>query len=158
MEHGRRKILHLNVMEHPTAPWIVQQLKEAFRESCAYRYMILDRDAKFGTEVADLLAASGIKPICTSFACPWQNGIAERWVESCRRELLDRVIFFNDLHLRRLLKDYLSYDHSDRIHDSLGKDTPALRPVSAKPNPSASVVSFPRLGGLHHQYDWQQAA
>jgi hypothetical protein len=48
IDHGRRKILHSNVTEHPTGHWIVQQLRETFREACPYRYVILDRDAKFG--------------------------------------------------------------------------------------------------------------
>jgi hypothetical protein len=136
----------------------VQQLTEAFPESYSYRYLILDPDAKFGTEVIDLLAAGGIKPTHTSPSSPWQNGVAERWIGSCRRDLLDHVLIFNEVHLRRLLKDYISYYHVDRIHDSLGKDTPAMRPVSSKPNQSARLVSFPRVDGLHHRYDWQQAA
>jgi putative transposase len=90
-----REILRFNVTEHPTGPWIMQQLREAFPESCSYRYLILDRDAKFGTEVIDLLAAGGIKPTRTSPANPWQNGISERWIGSCRRELLDHVLIFN---------------------------------------------------------------
>jgi hypothetical protein len=90
--------------------------------------------------------------------CPWQNGVAERWIESCRRELLDQVIVFNAGHFRRLIRDYGSDYHTDRIHDSLEKDTPAGRAVSLKPSRSAAVVSFPRLGGLDHRYDWQQAA
>jgi hypothetical protein len=60
--------------------------------------------------------------------------------------------------LRRLIRDYISYYHADRIHDSLEKDTPAMRPVSSKPGQSARLVSLPRHGGLHHRYDWQQAA
>jgi putative transposase len=158
IEHGRRKILHFNVTEHPTGPWIVQQLREAFPESCPYRYAIPDRDAKFGTDVTDLLASSGIKPKRISFRSPCQNGVAERWVGSCRRELLDHVIILNDLHLRRLIRDYISYYHVDRIHDSLEKDTPAMRPVASKPNQSARLLSFPRIGGLHHRYDWHEAA
>jgi putative transposase len=158
IEHGRRRILHFNVTEHPTGPWIVQQLRETFRESCQYRYAILDRDGKFGEEVAELLTSSGMKPTRTSAASPWQNGIAERWIGSCRRELLDHVIVLNDAHLRRLIRDYISYYHADRIHDSLEKDTPAMRPVSSKPSPAARLVSLPRIGGLHHRYDWQQAA
>jgi transposase InsO family protein len=158
IDHGRRKILHFNVTEHPTGHWIAQQLRETFRESCPYRYVILDRDAKFGKEVTDFLAASGVKPTRTSFASPWQNGIAERWIESCRNELLDHVIVLNEIHLRRMIRDYISYYHADRIHDSLRKDTPAMRPVSSKPHPSATLVSLARLGGLHHRYDWQQAA
>jgi hypothetical protein len=62
IEHGRRRIVHFNVAEHPTGPWIVQQLREAFTESCPYRYAILDRDGKFGEEATDLLTASGMKP------------------------------------------------------------------------------------------------
>jgi putative transposase len=60
--------------------------------------------------------------------------------------------------LRRLIRDYISYYHADRIHDSLEKDTPAMRPVSSKSRQSAHLVSLPRVGGLHHRYDWQDAA
>ena len=158
IEHGRRRILHFNVTEHPTSAWIVQQLRDAFPESSPYRYAILDRDAKFGADVIDLLEASGVKPKRISPACPWQNGIAERWILSCRRELLDHVLVLSDAHLRRLIRDYISYYHADRTHDSLEKDSPAMRPVSCKPDQSARLVSFPRIGGLHHRYDWRQAA
>jgi hypothetical protein len=72
--------------------------------------------------------------------------------------LLDHLIVLNDIHLRRVIRDYISYYHADRIHDSLEKDTPATRPVSCKPSQSARLVSFPRMGGLHHRYDWRQAA
>jgi transposase InsO family protein len=158
IEHGGRKILHFNVTERPTGPWIVQQLREAFPESCSYRYAVLDRDAKYGKDVMELLLSSGIIPKQTSFRSPWQNGISERWIGSCRRELLDHVIVLNEDHLRRLIRDYISYYHIDRIHDSLKKDSPAMRPVSHKPDKSSPLTSFPRVGGLHHRYDWRQAA
>lgn len=158
IQHGRRRIVHFNVTEHPTGPWIVQQLREAFPDSCAYRYMILDRDGKFGDEVTDLLTTCGVKPRRISPASPWQNGVAERWIGSCRRELLDHLIVLNEVHLRRRIREYVSYYHADRTHDSLEKDTPATRRVSPRPNESARLVSFPRIGGLHHRYDWQQAA
>ena len=89
---------------------------------------------------------------------PWQNGLAERWVGSCRREILDHVIALNEQHLRRLVGDYISYYHDDRIHDSLEKDTPLRRPVESKLSPSATVISRARLGGLHHRYSWREAA
>ena len=60
IEHERRKILHCNVTQHPTAEWIVQQLREAFPESCRYRYVILDRDSKFDAEVMAFLKAAGL--------------------------------------------------------------------------------------------------
>jgi hypothetical protein len=69
IEHGRREILHLNVTDHPTGRWIVQQLGEAFPEACRYRYAILDRDGKFGQEVSELLTASGMKARRISPAC-----------------------------------------------------------------------------------------
>ncbi len=119
---------------------------------------MLDGDAKFGQEVTEVLRADGIKPVRISPASPWQNGVAERWIEGCSRELLDHLIVVSDVHLRRLIRDYISYYHADRIHDSLEKDTPAKRPVSCKPAQSAQLISFPRLGGLHHRYDWRQAA
>jgi putative transposase len=158
IEHGRRKILHFNVTQHPSQSWITQQLREAFPESCPYRCAILDRDGKFGEEATDLLTASGMRPKRITPASPWQNGVAERWIGSCRRDLLDHVLIFNEAHLRRLVKDYICYYHTDRTRDGLEKDTPATRPVVLKPTESARLVSFPRVGGLHHRYDWQQAA
>ena len=131
--HGRRKILHFNVTRPPTAEWVVQQLREAFPEAGPYRYVILDRDSKFDADVIAFLKATGLKPKRTSVRTPWQNGIAERWVGSCRREILDHVIALNEQHLRRLIRDYVNYHHQDRIHDSLEKDTPNRRPVEQKP-------------------------
>jgi hypothetical protein len=76
-------------------------------------------------------------------------------VGSCRRELLDHVI---PQHLRRLVRDYVVYYQEDRIHDTLGKDTPNLRTVEKKPSTEARVISSARLGGLHHRYSWHEAA
>jgi hypothetical protein len=78
------------------------------------------------------------------------NGIAERWVGSCRRDLLDHVIAINEGHVRRLLTEYIQYHHEDRTHLGLGKGTPAGRIYSANPG---RVISDVRLGGLHHRYD-----
>ena len=158
IEHDRRKILHFNVTRHPNAEWVVQQLREAFPEAGRYRYVILDRDAKFDSSVRQFLEATGLEPKRTSIRSPWQNGIAERWVGSCRRELLDHVIPLNDEHLRRLVRDYVAYFHQDRIHDALSKDTPHCRPVENKPCPQATLISNARLGGLHHRYSWRSAA
>jgi transposase InsO family protein len=158
IEHGRRRILHFNITPHPTAEWVVQQLREAFPECAPYRYVILDRDATFDADVITLLKATGLEPKRTSVRAPWQNGIAERFVGSCRREVLDHVIALNEQHLRRLIRDYVSYYHQDRIHDSLEKDTPNRRPVEQRPAAHATVISNVRLGGLHHRYQWSEAA
>ena len=158
IEHGRRKILHYNVTRHPTAEWVVQQLREAFPEVGPYRYVVFDRDSKFDGDVVAFLEATSLKPTQTSIQSPWQNGIAERWIGGCRREILDHVIALNEQHLRRLLRDYISYFHEDRIHDGLAKDTPNRRAVEQKPSPNAKLICSTRLGGLHHRYSWRRAA
>jgi hypothetical protein len=158
IEHERRKILHCNVTPHPTAEWIVQQLREAFPEPCRYRYVIFDRDRKFDGEVTAFLKAAGLKPKRTSVQAPWQNGLAERWIGSCRREILDHIIPLNEQHLRRIMRDYVTYHEQDRLHDALEKDAPNRRAVEQRPGTHATVISLPRLGGLHHRYAWHQAA
>jgi putative transposase len=158
LEHGRRKILHCNVTAHPTSEWVVQQLREAFPEADPYRYAIFDHDSKFNVDVAHLLISTGLQPKRTSIQAPWQNGIAERWIGSCRREMLDQVIPLNERHLRRMLREYATYHNDDRVHDALNKNAPNGRPVDQRPSSAASVISQPRLGGLHHRYTWTVAA
>jgi len=158
IEHGRRRVLHFNITRHPTAEWVVQQLREAFPEAGPYRYAIFDHDSKFDVDVIAFLKSTGLEPKRTGLQAPWQNGTAERWVGSCRREILDHVIALNEQHLRRLIRDYVNYHHDDRIHDSLDKDTPNRRPVETRPSPTATVISSARLGGLHHRYSWREAA
>ncbi len=79
IEHHRRRILHFNATAHPTSDWILQQLREALPLPCPYRYVIFDRDRKFGNQARSFLKASGIKAVQTSVRSPWQNGVAERW-------------------------------------------------------------------------------
>ena len=158
IEHGRRKILHFNVTSRPASDWVVQQLREAFPSAGPYEYILLDHDSKFDAEVIAVLKAISLTPKRTSVQAPWQNGLAERWVGSCRREMLDHVIALNEPHLRRLIRDYVNYHHDDRTHDSLHKDAPNHRPIEHKPSPEATLISHSRLGGLHHRYSWREAA
>jgi putative transposase len=158
ISHSRRKILHFNATQHPTSAWIAQQIREAFPEDAAPRYLILDRDSKYAGEATEMLKHLGSRLIRTGFRSPWQNGIAERWVGSCRRELLDHVIVLNENHLRRLIRDYIRYYHEDRIHDALGKDTPERRAMEPRGVTGSKLVAIPRLGGLHHRYTWHEAA
>jgi putative transposase len=150
--HDRRKILGWNVTRNPNALWIVQQMREAWPYTPAHRFLIFDRDAKFGEEVVSFAKGMGSQPVRTAFRSPWQNGVAERWVGSCRRDLLDHVIVLNERHLKRLVAEYVRYYHEDRTHLGLAKDTPAGRPVSIRDACGNRIRSFPRLGGLHHRY------
>jgi hypothetical protein len=133
IEHARRKIMQFNVTRHPSADWVVQQLWNAFAEAGSYRYAILDRDTKFDDSGITFLQTTGLTPKGTGGRAPWQNGTAERWIGSCRGELLDHMIALNERHLLRLLRDSVSYHHQDRIR-------------------------LPRLGGRHHRYAWREAA
>jgi transposase InsO family protein len=148
--HDRRRILHLNVTRHPTSIWIIQQLREAFPYQSAPKHLVFDHDAKYGLEVPAAIRSMKIAAAQTAIRSPWQNGIAERWVGSCRRELLDHVIAVNERHLKRLLFEYVSYYHHDRTHLGLEKQTPSGRARSAG---TGQVISRRRLGGLHHRYD-----
>ncbi len=87
IEHGRRRVLHFNVTRHPTADWVVQQLREAFPEAGVYGYAILDHDSKFDADVIAFLKATGLRPKRTSVQAPWQNGIAERREAAAERFL-----------------------------------------------------------------------
>ena len=150
--HDRRRILHLNATQHPTSAWVSQQLREAFPYDCVPTYLIFDRASNFDGEVIDTIKSFGLQPKQTSFKSPWQNGIAERFVGSCRRELLDHVIVLNERHLKRLMHDYVRYYHEDRTHLGLAKETPGKRSAEKSAGTVCSVISLPRLGGLHHRY------
>jgi len=157
IDHGRRRVLHVGVTAHPTASWIAQQLRNSFPDNVP-KILILDNDAKFGNEVRRTIRSFGITEKRTSYRSPWQNGVAERWVGSVRRELLDHVIVFNERHLRGLLREYVPYYNDDRTHLGIEKDAPRNRPVSLRPHAEARIVSGPRCSGMHHRYEWQLAA
>ncbi|MCH9027996.1 MAG: transposase, partial [Proteobacteria bacterium] len=144
--HDRRRIVHFNVTEHPTAQWTAQQLTEAFPFDTAPRYLLRDGDGSYGRQVQRRIRSFGTKEVITAPASPWQNPYVERVIGSIRRELLDHVVVLNEQHLKRLLSAYLDYYHPWRTHRSLAGDAPDHRPVrSAKP---AHVIDFPAVHGL----------
>jgi transposase InsO family protein len=151
--HDRRKILRFNVTRTPNARWIVQQMREAWPYAAAHKFLLFDRDSKFGDAVVTAAKDMGSQPVRTAFRSPWQNGVAERWVGSCRRDLLDHVIVLNERHLKRLMSEYVRYYHEDRTHLGLAKDTPVGRPVAIPSADGSQIQCYPRLGGLHHRYD-----
>jgi putative transposase len=115
IDHARRRILHFEVTDRPTAAWVVQQLRETFAHDAAPRHLIFDRDSIFSAQVVSTVKSFGVQPTRTAYRSPWQNGVAERWVGSVRRELLDHVVVCSESHLRRLLRDYVGYYH-ERYH------------------------------------------
>ena len=135
MGHGQRQILWLGVTTHPTAEWIANQLMQAYGWERTPRYPIRDPDACYGSIFTGRLRSLGIRDHPTSARSPWQNGYAERLIGSIRRECLDHVVVFGELHLR---------------HDAdvPGQGPPTHRAVRAV----GRIQARPVLGGLHHQY------
>jgi putative transposase len=158
LDHGRRRVLHVATTFNPTARWVVQQLREAFPYDTAPRYLLFDRDSIFSQAVVEFVKTIGSEPVRTAYRSPWQNPFVERWIGSCRRDLLDHVVVLNEEHLLRLLREYVAYYHHDRTHLGLEKDAPITRSVAARRSSRAQVAALPRVGGLHRRYVWRQAA
>jgi putative transposase len=157
LHHESRKVVHFNVTESPTSAWTAQQIAEAFPWNTAPKYLLRDRDGIYGECFQRRAKNMGITEVKTAPRSPWQNPYVERLIGSIRRDCLDHMIVLNARHLRSILSEHLDYYHCDRTHLSLGKGTPFGRAVQQQPE-NGKVIALPRLGGLHHRYDWNQAA
>ncbi len=151
----RRRVVHFNVTEHPTAEWTAQQILEAFPWDTAPRYLLRDRDGLYGRHFRRRVAELNVTEVLTAPRAPWQNPYAERLIGSIRRDCLDHVIVIGEAHLRRVLGAYLGYYQNSRAHLSLEKDTPEPREV--QPPTMGEVVELPEVGGLHHRYERRAA-
>jgi len=150
LAHNRRRVVHVNVTDAPTARWTAQQLVEAFPWDTAPRYLLRDRDAIYGAVFSSRAQAMGIHEVKTAPRSPWQNPYVERLIGTLRRECLDHMVVLNETHLCRQLRDYLIYYHSARTHLSLDKDAPEPRLVEHLDQ--GRIVETPMVGGLHHRY------
>ena len=155
LSNARRRIVHFNVTDSPTASWIGQQVVEAFPWDTAPKYLIRDRDGKFGDEFVHRVESMDIRQVLISVRSPWQNPYVERVIGSIRRDCLDHVVIFHERHLRRVLKEYIQYYNEHRTHLGLEKDCP--KPRSIERPDSGPIHSEPMVGGLHHRY-YRQAA
>jgi putative transposase len=150
LAHHRRRVVHFNVTEHPTAHWAAQQIVDAFPDDSAPAYLLRDRDAVYRDTFRQRVKGMGIGEVLTAPRSPWQNPFAERLIGSIRRECLDHVVVFGEWHLRRILTAYFAYYHRARTHLSLDKDAPDGRPI--EPPALGAIVPVPEVGGLHHRY------
>jgi putative transposase len=150
LAHHRRRVVHFNVTEHPTAVWTAQQMVDAFPDDSAPAYLLRDRDQVYGQNFRHRVQGMGIDEVLTAPHSPWQNPFAERLIGSIRLECLDHVVVLGERHLRRTLTAYFAYYHRARTHLSLDKDAPDVR--SVEPFAAGRVVEVPVVGGLHHRY------
>ena len=150
LAHDRRRLLHFNVTEHPTAAWTGQQIREAFPWDTVPRFLLRDRDSIYGDQLVRVVRSLGIEQVLIAARSPWQNPYVERVIGSIRRECLDHVVVLDEGHLRRILRSYFAYYHLSRTHLSLDKDSPEPREV--EPLHRGEIVAIPEVGGLHHRY------
>jgi putative transposase len=122
-------------------------------EHATPKYLVRDRDTRFGNMFSEGINQFGIKQIVTAYLSPWQNGYVERVIGSIRRECLDHVIVLNESHLRNVLSDYVSYYNKYRTHLGIDKDSPEGRPIQLV----GRIDKIPLVNGLHHYY-FRQAA
>jgi putative transposase len=166
MEHASRRILHVHVTAHPTAPWTLQQLREAIPADHGYRFLLHDRDSIFSRDLDQGIRHLGLKVLKTPPQCPQANALCERLLGTLRQECLDYVISLTENHLRRLLQEWVRHYNAGRPHMSLGPGIP--QPPSSLPVPLHAhrhrlpehlhVVARPILGGLHHEYRRERKA
>ena len=146
----RRRVLHVNVTAHPYAAWTAQQIVEAIGLDADILRLIRDRDGIYGAAFDARVDKLGIEQVKIAPRSPWQNGFAERWVGTLRRELLDHLVVLGERHLLRLVRAHVAYYNEDRPHMSLDGDAPVTRLV--EPPNTGRGVAFPRVGGLHRRY------
>ena len=155
LAHERRRIVHFNVTEHPTAQWTAQQIVEAFPWDTAPRYLLRDRDSIYGSHFQQRVTNLGLEAVKIAPRSPWQNPYVERVIGSIRQDALEHVMVLNERHLRRMLRSYVDYYHTWRVHRSLDMDAPDPRPV--QPPKMGAIMKLPEVGGLHHHYERKAA-
>jgi len=127
LSHDRRKVLHFNVTEFPTASWTAQQIVEACPWDDIPKYLLRDNDSIYGLAFQDRIASLDIEEIKTAYRSLWKNPFVERVIGSVHRECLDHVIVLGSRHLKRILSEYFDYYNNSRAHMSLNGNAPLPR-------------------------------
>jgi putative transposase len=160
IKHAHRRIRILGATAHPTRSWVAQAVRNLTKElediGRPARLLIRDRDTKFGSGFDAVLADAGTRVMPRGVQMPRMNAIMEHWIQTCRRELLDRTLIWNQRHLLHALREFERSYNSHRPHQGIANGRP-LRPL---PSPIADPVRIARLdiprpdrlGGTLHEY------
>ena len=161
IEHGTRRLAHVNVTAHPSADWTLQQLREVTGDNDRRKYLIHDRDRIFARHLDDSVRALGVEVLRSPIASPKANSICERVIGTIRRECLDWMIPMSEVHLRSILREWTTHYNEGRPHSMLGPGVPDPPKEPEKSLQSESrhrvaagalVLARSVLGGLHHEY------
>jgi putative transposase len=161
IEHHTRRIRVLGATAHPTTSWVAQAARNLVMDledaGCRARFLIRDRDGKFPVLFDDVLADAGIEVVLSGVRMPRMNSIMERWVQTCRRELLDRTLIWDQHHLLRALHQFEAFYNHHRPHQGIANARPLrpLPPPITDPGQSAhlDIRRRQRLGGILNEYD-----
>ncbi|MEU9191284.1 integrase core domain-containing protein [Streptomyces sp. NPDC048484] len=160
IEHSTRRIRILGATAHPTSQWVVQlgrnllmDLEDAGSKA---RFLIRDRDSKFTAAFDALLADTGLEIVKSGVRMPRMNSIMERWIQTCKRELLDRTLIWNQSHLLHALREFETFYNKHRPHRALSQAAP-LRPLPHPLDEPAQIRHLEvhrrdRLSGTLHEY------
>jgi putative transposase len=156
IELATRRVHVLGVTASPTGTWVAQQARNLLMDLedriGQFKFLVRDRDAKFTDSFDGIFASEGIQTLRTPVRAPRANAVAERWVGTVRRELLDRMLILGRRHLETVLADYVVHYNEHRPHRSLGQAPPLGAVPEPVPAASVRVVRLDRLGGLVHEY------
>ncbi|SED63053.1 integrase core domain-containing protein [Streptomyces melanosporofaciens] len=145
IEHGSRRIRFLSATAHPSASWVAQAAKNLVMDledlRCRARFMIRDRDGKFPDLFDAVLKDAGIDIVLSGIQMPRINSIMERWIQTCRRELLDRTLIWNQRHLLHTLREFEQFYNGHRPHQGIAND----RPLHPLPPPIDDPDTLARL-------------
>jgi putative transposase len=161
IEHASRHIRILGATAHPTASWVTQAAKNLVMDledaGCRARFLIRDRDGKYPSLFDAILADAGIEVVLSGVQMPRMNSIMERWVQTCRRELLDRTLIWNQRHLLHALREFEQFYNSHRPHQGIANARP-VRPLPVPITDPDQIARLDirrrdRLGGILHEYE-----
>lgn len=165
MEVSSRRIVHVNVTEHPNAEWTIQQLREFLSFDHPSRFLNHDRDNKFPADFDRALKTFGVRGLKTPVRTPTANAYAERAIGTLRRDCLDYLFPLSDRHLKATLNEFVTHFNRGRPHSALGPGIPeptqATVPASQHRRqlpPNSRVKSRALLGGLDHEYRLEKEA
>jgi transposase len=161
IEHATRRVHILGSTTHPTAAWVAQQARNLAMDiqdaGCQVKYLLRDRDGKYPALFDAILADAGTAVVLTGVQVPRMNSIMERWIQTCRHELLDRTLIWNQAHLQHALREYERHYNMKRPHRGIANARP-LRPLPQPITDPATITHLrihrhDRLGGLLHEYE-----
>jgi putative transposase len=146
---------------HPTAVWVTQAAKNLVMDledfGCRARFLIRDRDGKFPAPLDWILAEAEINVVLSGVGMPRMNSIMERWVQTCRHELLDRTLIWNQRHLLHDLHQFEQFYNGHRPHQGIGNRSlsrPLPAPIANRDNLARlGIRRRDRLGGILHEYE-----